>query len=637
MTARRPRAPSVVALALVALDALVRVAGGPYAGATVLLLAACGLALLPFLPRELCTPTLQAAAAPALGVGAFAVLLTTISVVGISLTEWSIRLSVAVLVVGLAMLAALVSRPEGAPTRAWTRSELVALAVLTAVAAFAFASSWDLAYPFQARGTDWGHYLLYADEVEAQESLLIDDPLAGEDGRVFADPPAVGAVYGSFLVLDGISSWTLAWGLLIVSTLTVLSVYAAVGGLWGVGPGLVAAAAYAVAPIRLDPMYWHGLGTTLALLFLPLTVLALGLLYRGSRDRRTVGLLAISLVGVAAAHATSGVVVAVLVLLAPLVGAIRWLVAGRSAPGAALRSWWRDGIVRPVLAGVALALLLGAGVLAHLLQQSARLGEPVDYRFLGPDWLDRAAIDGYYSWEFLAVVAVALALIVSSHRLRGDPALLAAVALALACVAVEELWRLHVPFEYRRVVYYLAIALVLVVGVAFLRFRPRASWIAVWVVAFAYLAHLSVGLRLPQRVVEGGEPRDPAVAGLTAFRERLDGGALPEGRLVSDPCLHFAVPYLVRRPTLPAFGERQVGFVDRLPLARKAARVLEGGAAGRAVAADLGVRYAVADPACAPDLAARLGGAVVLENDGVVVVQLPGLVSPRPPSTKGGR
>ena len=62
---------------------------------------------------------------------------------------------------------------------------------------------WDIAYPFQARGTDWGHYLLYADEVAAQGHLLIDDPFAGEDDRIFADPPAVGAIYGSFLLLDG--------------------------------------------------------------------------------------------------------------------------------------------------------------------------------------------------------------------------------------------------------------------------------------------------------------------------------------------------------------------------------------------------------------------------------------------------
>ena len=64
------------------------------------------------------------------------------------------------------------------------------LLALAGIVAFALASSWDIAYPFQARGTDWGHYLLYADEVATQGHLLIDDPLAGEDDRVFADPPA---------------------------------------------------------------------------------------------------------------------------------------------------------------------------------------------------------------------------------------------------------------------------------------------------------------------------------------------------------------------------------------------------------------------------------------------------------------
>jgi hypothetical protein len=190
-------------------------------------------------------------------------------------------------------------------------------------------------------------------------------------------------------------------------------------------------------------------------------------------------------------------------------------------------------------------------------------------------------------------------------------------------VVVSQLWRVHVPYEYRRIVYYLAIAMVVVIGAAFLRSRARPLWVAAWVLAFAYVAHLSVGLRLPERVLEGREPRSPAVAGLEAFRERLDHGELPEARLVSDPCLHFAVPYLVCRQTLPAFGERQVGFVDRLPLARKAARVLEGGPEGRRLAARLGVGYAVADPECAPGLAAKLGGTLVLENDDLVVVRLP--------------
>ncbi len=66
--------------------------------------------------------------------------------------------------------------------------------MLVGVFAFSLGSSWDIAGSFPPRGTDWGHYLLYADEVEAQGALLIDDPLAGEEDRVFADPAGVGAV-----------------------------------------------------------------------------------------------------------------------------------------------------------------------------------------------------------------------------------------------------------------------------------------------------------------------------------------------------------------------------------------------------------------------------------------------------------
>ena len=45
---------------------------------------------------------------------------------------------------------------------------------------------------------------------------------------------------------------------------------------------------------------------------------------------------------------------------------------------------------------VALACVLGAGVLAHLWLQARALGEPVSYRFLDPDWLDRAALEHYF-------------------------------------------------------------------------------------------------------------------------------------------------------------------------------------------------------------------------------------------------
>ena len=620
----RRNGAALTAIAIVALEPLVRgLVGDGYLGATALLATACGLALLRTLPVELGALSVKVAVVPALGLSSFAALLTTASLVGIPLDQVSIRLVVASFVVPVAALSIARGTAQDDGRDRARRAELLVLLGLVGIVAFAVASSWDIAYPFQPRGTDWGHYLLYADEAAAQGHLLIDDPYAGEDDRVFADPPAVGAVYGSALLLDRVSSWSLTAGLVVIAGLTVLSVYAAAAALWGRGAGLVAAGAWAVAPIRLDPMYWHGLGTTLAMVFVPLVVLSLGLLYRGSRGWRHALFLALVLLGIATAHSTSAVVVAVSLLVAPLVDLAVRLVRGRSAPQAALGEWWNGGIVRTLLAAVGLACVLGAGVLAHLVLQGRALGRPVDYRFLDPHWLDRASVEGYYGIAFLVLSLVAVVLVLTSGRLRRDRALLALASLALACVAISQLWRAHVAFDYQRVVYYLGVALVLLIGLAFLRRSADALWIAAFVLVLVYVARTSVGLQLPARVLQT-EPRAPAFVGLTSFRRMLDRGVLPEADLlVSDGCLHFAVPYLVRRPTIPAFSARQVGFADRLPLAQQAATVLAGGPEGASVAARLGVGYAVADPECAPGLAARLGGTAVVANEDVVVVRLP--------------
>ncbi len=618
------RGAAVAAVALVALESSARaLVGSSYLGATPLLVAACGLALVPYLPGELGRLSVRVAVVPALGLASFAAVLTTASILGLRLNSVSIPLVVAAFVVPVAVASFALRTPPRDDGAASPRRELLTLLALAGIVAFALASSWDIAYPFKARGTDWGHYLLYADQVAAQGHLLIHDPLAGEAHRIFADPPGVGASYGSFLLLDGISSWWLTIGIVVISALTVLSVYATAAVLWGTGAGLVSAGAYAVAPIRLDTMYWYGLGTTLAMVFVPLVVMSLGLLFRKKRGWRYVLFLSVGLVGVAGAHSTSAVVIAALVLAAPLVDITIRLVGGRSEPRAAVRGWWRNGVARPLASAVLLSCVVGAGVIAHLWLQGRALGRPVSYRFLGPDWLNHAEVEHYYGVPFLVVSLVALALVLTSRRLRHDQALLALAALGLACAVVGELWRIHVPFDYQRVVYYFGVGLALLIGAAFLRRRPDALWIAAFFLVFVFIARTSVGLRLPERVLESA-PRDPAVSGLTSFRNELDRGVLPDSeRLVSDACLQFAVPYLVRRPTIPAFTERQVGFVDRLPLARQAAAVLAGGPRGVALAARLGVRYAVADPGCAPNLAATLGGTTVIANSGVVVVRLP--------------
>jgi hypothetical protein len=619
----QPYRASAAAVALLAVDLLVRaIVGEPYVGATFLLLLACGLSLLPLLPESLSSPSRRLAALPALALVSLSILLSAVSIVGIELTEATIRVAVVVFVGALAVATTVLrSRLGEAPRPSFAlRREAVTIAVLAGIFAFSYASALDVARPFLAE-TDLGHYLQYAEEVESQGRLLIDDPYAGEPDRIFADPQAVGAVYGSFLILDGISPWPLAHGLLVVSAISVLGIFAAAAGLWGTGAGLAAAGAYAVAPIRIDLMYWHGLGTALALVFVPLVVLALGLMFRGRAGWRVSVLLGLSLVGVAASHSTSTVVVGALVLLAPILDGVRWLVRRRDLVRA-LEAWWREGILRPLVVGLVIAAVLGAGVAAHLAGQAADLGEPVDYRIFDPGWIDRDAIRGYFSWEFLALAAVALVVVLASRALRRDAALLAVGSLGLACVLVSQLWRIEVAFEYRRVVYYAGSALVLLIGAACARLPGRAPWIAGYVLVLAFVAHVSIGLRLPERIVSP-EPDPPSRAGLLELRRQLDAGELPDASLVIvDNCLKWAVPYYLHRPTIAAITERELGFQNRIPLARKAQRIIAGGRDGQDLARQMGVDYVIANARCIPDLAERLEGNAVIRNPELIVLQL---------------
>jgi hypothetical protein len=625
-TSARGREFTLAAAALLALDAVLRLgAGGPYPGATSLLLAAAGISLLAFLPQELHTPSLRLALLPAAAFGSFSVLLTTVSIVGISLTELSVRLCVVALVVALAVVAEIVrSGARDGTSRSWApRSEGIAIAVLLAIFGLALASSWDVVDPFPPPGSDWAYYLLYADEVESQKSLLIDNPYSGERDQVFSTQPLVGAVYGSLRIVDGISSQSLARGLAVVSAITVLGIYALVAGLWGTGAGLLAAAAYAVAPIRLEPLYWHGLATTFALAFIALLLLALGLMYRGRRDWRPVALLAFSLTGVAVTHSASLVVVA-LVLATVLVVDV---VVRRPGPDVrALRAWWRGGMSRPVLAGVALAGVMGAGVVGHLRLQAADLGSPVSYRYFDRDWLDLEILDFYYSWPFLALVAGSLVLVASKRSLRRDAALAGVASLVVASILVSQLWRIHVPFEYRRVVYYLALAMVVLIGVAWLRLSRR--WLWLWIAGYAavlmYIAHLSIGFRLPERLLEGGEGRSTTVDAVSSLKQQLDrsdesGSAL----VVADRCLGGRVQYLLRRPTLVAAEEWQAGFSSLLPVTRDAATIVTGGPQGRELAERLGVRYVLVDPRCTADAGAGLGGRAIFSSPEIVILELP--------------
>ena len=513
---------------------------------------------MPYLPAELGRASVRTAVVPALGLSSFAVLLTTASLLGVPLGGVSITARRWPPSSSLLALASAGVESGSARHRRRRRfgRELLALLALAAIAAFALASSWDIAYPFQARGTDWGHYLLYADQVAAQGHLLIDDPLAAEDDRIFADPPAVGALYGSVLVLDGVSSWSLTAGIAVLSALTVLSVYAAAAALWGNGAGLVAAGAFAVAPIRLDPAYWHGLGTTFAIVFVPLVVMSLGLLFRGARGWRQIVFLAVVLLGVAAAHATSAIVVGAFVIVAPLVDSVVRLRRGaRATPGRAASLVERRVVTAACVRRRARVRPRCGGSRAPLGSRSVRSGTPVGYALPRPGLArSRGRSSTTTACRSSPPRSSRWRSCLTSRRLREDPALLALASLALACVLVSQLWRVArlVRLPARRLLR---------------RRRARAPdrrrippsgahvvWIAAFVVVLVFVARASVGLRLPERVVQS-EPRAAAVSGLVSFKEQ----ARPwrAARHESDrqrrlPALRRALP----RPPADAAGVR---------------------------------------------------------------------------------
>ena len=207
--------------------------------------------------------------------------------------------------------------------------------------------AWDVVEPFPPPGSDWGTTSCTRTRSKRGRRLAPENPYGVGETRPLGSYPGVGAVVrqladpGRSLVASRSRA-----ALVVAVALTPLAVYAAAAALWGIGAGLLAAAAYAVAPIHLEPLYWHGLATTLGLLFLLLAVLALALMYRGRRDRDMIGLLGFSLAGVVVFHSVErGVVAAV---------SSRSCCSPTSSAGsspARPRAWWRDGMARPVLAG----------------------------------------------------------------------------------------------------------------------------------------------------------------------------------------------------------------------------------------------------------------------------------------------
>ncbi len=139
------------------------------------------------------------------------------------------------------LAAAAASLPRGDPP--WDRSrELWALAGLALALLVAVVLQGRVLSGTPVPGNDWAKYLLYADEIARQGSLLIDNPL-WMLGVPFREDPGAPSLYGSFLVLTGAPAGVLMHGIWVFALASLLSVFAFVRALWGSAAACCAARA----------------------------------------------------------------------------------------------------------------------------------------------------------------------------------------------------------------------------------------------------------------------------------------------------------------------------------------------------------------------------------------------------------
>ncbi|MDQ4082608.1 MAG: hypothetical protein M3123_06935 [Actinomycetota bacterium] len=569
-------AASVAGVTLAVLEAVVAlVAGGqPLLSAAVLLLAP-GLVAAPFLPAELRSPGVRVAVVPLVGAALSAIAVITVSAVA-PLTGTSVR-AVLLALVAVAFVASLRPRSRPLVSPAETREDLSSEAAVLVLLGAALALGITLqAFVLGARpipGQDWGHYLVYADEIRRQHALLIDNPY-WMLGLPFAHDPGAPSLYGGYLLLSGDETAVLARGIWVFAVLAILAVFVFVAVLWGTSAGVLAAGFYAAIPMNLDMLSWHGAANTYALTLLPLVLLAAGMALRGRVDVHWSAFLAVALVALAAAHRLT-------FLLALLALVPAFVIASRRRLAATARYLAATAVV---------ALVAGAGVLADLVRRGARIGDLQDYR----------AYEGRkLAWEFVirdltpgvALLAVlGLVALLVARPLRGDRSGFVLVALLAAILAIAYAWLVHIPIDYTRAAYYLPLLAAALIAVAWTTLLPRVLLVAA-VVVIALVAAEARDLARDFRDFYGSANR-ASLRGLDYVKARSDGDDV----VVTDACWGFLASWFLQRPILAALQPAQILPEAEVAPARTARRILYSG--DRRLAAKVDARYAVVDPKC---------------------------------------
>ena len=535
------------------------------------LLVAPGLALLPLLPERMrAVPVAALAAVPALAFAGSSVALITLSSVGIGPTPAGSRLAVALVV--LAGLA--VSRDE----------PRIRLADLNAWEAAGLAAAVAVGVYLQERviggdpvpGNDWAKYVLYADEIRRQGSLLIDNPY-WMLGVPFREDPGAPAVYGAWLSMAGKSGGAVTHGIWLFAIAGILSGFAYARAVFGPAAGALTAGFLAVLPISQDILAWHGLANVAALALMPLFLAYLTQLLRdrvSGRDAIGFGLVVVAL---AAAHRLSFTVA---VAGAGLAVAIQ-LLRGEN------RARLLAGVGRTVLA----TAVIGAGVAYDLITRNRTFGGTLDWRSYENTKVELWPViqDLSVPFAIVAVGAIGVALV----RARRDSRLLPPLALLAVVVVLAYAWIVHVPLVYFRMAYFLPLVLAPLTAFALIRLlgARRAA------VAGAVLALVGAGFAWDKSNDLRGFyafANPAALRGLDIVSARLDPGDV----IVTDRCWSFLGTWLLHARTLPALEPEDIQPKAELRRARQARAVLAGTPAGRRLADELGVRYLLVDPTC---------------------------------------
>src|SRR5205823_4654627 len=131
---------------------------------------------LPLLPAELRGPIVRFAVVPLASITLGAVLLITEATLGLRLTLWSIWL----LLLGLAIAGVIAGTPERQPRQVAVDNgrvrELAGISLLGAVLALGATVQSLVVGAKPVPGDDWGHYLLYADQIAQRHSLALANP-----------------------------------------------------------------------------------------------------------------------------------------------------------------------------------------------------------------------------------------------------------------------------------------------------------------------------------------------------------------------------------------------------------------------------------------------------------------------------